>query len=133
MTQIADRVCERCGAAATVSVVTVAPNRGGVRPTPKEHQYCLACARTAGVPLRTSRDPEDYSPEPEPPSWSDLERHLAQYAETLEEEPGLRDHVMSLAQLLLRASKQLDGPMPASVAAGFARIGIGPSTDSTAG
>ena len=118
-------VCERCGAAATVTVATVGSNRGRVRPTPKQHHYCPACTRAAGVPLRRSSDPEGFALEPELPSWSDLERYLAEYAEVLEQEPGLRDHVMSLGQMLLRSTRQLAGPMPSSVAAAFTRTGMG--------
>lgn len=124
MTPIVDRVCERCGAAATVEVATVGSNRGGVRPTPTQQHYCPECARAVGIRIRRSKYPEGIGVEPELPSWSDLERLLAEYADVMEQEPDLRDHVTSLGRLLLRCSKQLSGPMPSSVAAAFERIGI---------
>jgi hypothetical protein len=124
MTPMADRVCERCGAAATVGVVAAGPNRGGVRPTPTHHHYCSDCARVVGIRVRRSRDPEGIAREPELPSWSDLEQYLAEYADVIDHAPELRDHVTSLGRRLLQFSRQLSGPMPSSVAAAFERIGI---------
>lgn len=123
-----DPVCDNCGSAAAVVVTTVDSSRRGVRPTPIDRHYCSACAREFAIRISGSPALEAAL---EPPSWSDIERRLEGYADILEQEPDLRDMVMSLAQQILRTSKQLDGPMPSSVAAAFVRIGISPSTDST--
>lgn len=126
---MSDPVCQRCGAAATVSFLSVESNRRGVRPRPIERHYCTACARAVGDALRVSHDAEGLALEPEQPSWSEVERQLWEYGDIIEREPYLRDHVMRLAHLLLQAARQLEGPMPALVVAAFARIGINPSID----
>jgi hypothetical protein len=122
-----DPVCERCGAAAVVSVVTVDSNRRRVRPIPIEHSFCSACALAFSEALRTSHDAEGLALEPERLSWSDVERQLAEYADTIEHEPYLRDQVMRSAHLLLQAARQVEGPMPILVEAAFARLGFSPS------
>lgn len=124
-----DPVCDRCGAAAAVSFVSVASNRRGVRPKLTEHHYCAACAREVGDAIRMSHDTEGLALEPERLSWSQVERYLAEYADTIEQEPYLRDQVIRLAHLLLRAARQLEEPMPILVEAAFLRIGINPSVD----
>lgn len=116
--------CERCGDPASVTVAAVRPNRGGVRPTPSEHRYCRACARAMGVPIPQRSERPAAVTEPEPPTWSDIEFHLAQYETILLEEPSFHEHVLSLANQLMFSSKRLPGPMPKAVADAFARIGI---------
>jgi len=122
---MADQVCERCGGTATVTVAAVRSNRrGGERPPATEPRYCRACARMVGVPVPDRSEGPAVITEPEPPTWSDIGHHLAQYEHILREESGLRDHVVSMARQLLRLSKLLPGPMPSAVAGAFARIGV---------
>lgn len=124
---MADQVCERCGGTATVTVAAVRSNRGGERQPATEHRYCRACARMVGVPVPERTEGPAVITEPEPPTWSDIEHHLAQYEHILREQPALRDHVSSMARQLLRLSKLLPGPMPSAVAGAFTRIGVSES------
>lgn len=119
-----DQVCERCGGAATVTVAAVRANRGAARPPATEHHYCRACARLVGVPIPERSERPAVLTEPEPPTWSDVEHHLAQYEGILREEPSLQEHVLSMARQLLRLSKLLPGPMPTAVAGAFTRLGV---------
>ena len=118
-----DSVCERCGNAATVTVASVGPTRDGVRAQPRpQHRYCVDCARAAGVPIPHRKGNGVALPELELASWSEVEQHLAQYEQILQEEPGVREQVLVLVDLMRRYSKQLPGAMPPAVAEAFERL-----------
>ena len=116
------QTCERCGAPARVSVAAVPSNRAGVRPRGTEHHYCRACATAAGVPDPRRDGTATPSAEPEQPTWSEIEQHLASYEDVLRQDPSLRDRVQLLARQLRSLASELPDPMPASVAAAFARL-----------
>jgi hypothetical protein len=63
--------------------------------------------------------------EPEPATWLEVEHHLTQYEQILQEQPSLREHVLLLARRLRGYSDQIPGAMPSAVVQSFARIGVG--------
>jgi len=69
-----------------------------------------------GVPTEA---PDDESV---PPTWREIELIVTHYEDALRDDPSLRDHVLSLAQLLEERFSSVPGPMPDSVAAALARL-----------
>lgn len=119
-----DSMCERCGHAATVTVVSVGASREGKRAQPNApHRYCADCARAEGVPIPQRTRDRSAVTEPELASWSEVELHLAQYEQVLHEQPALREHVLTLAGHMRRYSRRIPGTMPPAVAQAFARLG----------
>ena len=60
--------------------------------------------------------------EPEAPTWSEIEQHLASYEGILRDAPSFRGRVQSLARRLRSLTGQLPDPMPPAVAAAFQRL-----------
>jgi hypothetical protein len=119
-----DDLCEGCGSAATVTIGVVRSNRAGEHAQPAvAHRYCRDCARAAGVPLPPRKPDARRVTEPELPSWQDVEQHLAQYEQILQEQPTMREQVLLLARHLWDFADKMPGEMPSAVVRAFARIG----------
>jgi hypothetical protein len=57
-----------------------------------------------------------------PPTWREIELIVTHYEDALRDDPSLRDHVLSLAEMLEEQFSSVPGAMPDTVAAALARL-----------
>ncbi len=113
--------CERCSAAeATVQLSRTPLNSGDVQAVAS--RFCRSCAIELGVPTPAARTVASSGESPF--GWAELRTFVTHLEQALRVHPEMREKLSTMAQQIPRAASRLPAPMPPTIAAALAKLGV---------